>query len=146
MRVWCLDENLYFRDQWDAARLENEIDGHSGRVVLRVHFDLAEHGQPGPRHHIQVGGKQHSGEFHWFPETLSVPRIVHMPFDLVLAAELVAATFYPEEYKRIRREPTWKHCTRTAQKHLLPVYLQKAIDAVADGRSVLEALWNVPWE
>ena len=146
MRIWYLDKRVYFRDRWDAPRIKDEINVHRGRVMLRVHFDLAEPGQPGPRHHVQVGGKQHAGELHWFPDTLSVPRMLHMPYDLVLASELVAATFFPDEYRRIRREPTWKYCMRTAQQHLLPGYLQKAANAVSNGESVLDALWNCSWD
>ena len=105
MRVWCLDEHVYFREEWDAKRPQERITrAPRARVMLRLHFDLAERDQPGPGHHVQVGGKQHTGEFHWFLETLSVPRLLHMPLDLVLAVEFVAATFYTTSYKKIRRE------------------------------------------
>ena len=99
IRVWSLDPHVYFREQWDAPDLVEMCSPETGRVMLRVHFDLANPGQSGPHYHLQVGGNARSEEMHWFPEALSVPRILHMPMDLILASELVAATFYPDEYR-----------------------------------------------
>ena len=147
IRVWCMSKNTYFRNEWDAERLQNEIDPNAGRVMLRIHFDLANAVQPGPRYHVQVGGNPHEGELSWFPETLSVPRLHHMPMDLVLATEMIAATFYKDDYKIIRREPTWTSALRTSQGHLLSGYFTCAMKAVDARKSVLEALWNVDdWE
>ena len=114
--------------------------------MLRVHFDLANPNQPGPRHHLQVGGNAQPEERHWFPKALSVPRMLHMPMDLVLASELIAATFYPCAYEKIRREPTWKGSRNVSQQHLLKGYFTKALKAVGENESVLDALWNKPWD
>ena len=146
IRVWCMSRDIYFRREWDAKRLQHEVGPTTGRVMLRIHFDLANAGQQGPRYHVQVGGNPHEGEFSWFPEALSVPRLHHMPMDLVLATEMIAANFYKEDYKEIRREPTWKHTLSTSQNHLLSAYLESAMKAVAAKGSVLEELWNVEWE
>lgn len=146
IRVWSLDPDLYFREPWDALRLENECSPDSGRVMLRVHFDLANPNQPGPRHHLQVGGKARREELHWFPEALSVPRMLHMPMDLILASELIAATFYPDEYREIRREPAWRGSRKVSQQHLLKGYFTEALKAVDKNESVLDALWNKSWD
>ena len=146
IRVWSLDPHVYFREPWDAARLEHECSPQNGRVMLRLHFDLANPNQPGPRHHLQVGGNARPEELHWFPEALSVPRLLHMPMDLVLASELVAATFYPDEYKKIRREGAWKGSRNVSQQHLLKGYFTEALEAVDTNESVLDALWNVSWD
>ena len=114
--------------------------------MLRIHFDLANEGQDGPQYHLQIGGKQQEGEFYWHPTALSVPRISHMPMDLVLSSELIAATFFPTQYERIRREPTWINARRVSQAHLIKDYLEKATHAVDVGESVLEAFWNVRWD
>lgn len=145
LRVWCLEPNLYFRDQWDAPQLRGQINSDIGRVMLRIHFDLANQNQVGPKYHCQVGGRQVCEELHWFPEALSVPRMAHMPMDLMLASELVAATFYPNEYTDIRREDSWKGSRRVSQEHLLCGYFEEALRAVSNNKSVLEALWNVPF-
>lgn len=146
LRVWCLDEDVYFREKWDAPEIRNEIRPDHGRVMLRLHLDLANENQPGPRYHMQVGGKAQDGEMHWFPEGLAVPRVPHMPLDLVLAAELVAATFYKEQYDNIAREPSWKGARRASEEHLLKGYVELVDAALRNGDSVLGALWNDPWK
>ena len=143
IRVWSLDEQIYFRKEWDAKRLCTEIDGVTGRVMLRLHFDLANAAQPGPKYHLQIGGKPQDNEFHWFPESLGVPRILHPPMDLVLATELISATFYPEHYRKLKREPLWRSSIKTSQDHLLADYLDSAKRAVSEGRSLLEDQWNI---
>ena len=72
IRVWCLDPHVYFREEWDAQRLEGQIDPERGRVMLRIHFDLANADQPGPLYHAQVGGNPRPEEFCWFPEALGM--------------------------------------------------------------------------
>ena len=82
LRVWCLDPRIYFREEWDSSELSAAIDPEVGRVMLRVHFDLANPRQPGPEYHVQVGGKSQPEERHWLPKSLAVPRLLHMPVDL----------------------------------------------------------------
>ena len=146
VRVWALDSHVYFREDWDAERLGSDIPSNTGRVMLRMHFDLANPAQAGPKYHVQIGGNQRQEEFHWFPQSLSVPRLLHPPMDLVLASEMIAATFFPDDYKEIRRESSWVHSIRTSQMHLFSGYLAQATDAMSKETSLLEALWNVPWE
>ena len=146
IRVWSLDPQVCFREQWDATGLRDQIDPGRGRVMIRIHFDLANPGQPGPKYHAQVGGNPRLEELCWFPEALGVPRLPHMPMDLVLASELVAATFYPDDYQTIRREDSWKGSRSVSQKHLLHDYLEKALAAANGSGSVLDKLWNKRWE
>lgn len=146
IRVWCLDSHVYFREQWDSLELMEMCRPETGRVMLRVHFDLANSGQTGPRYHLQVGGNARPDELHWFPEALSVPRILHTPMDLILASELVAATFYPDEYRNIRREPAWRGSIKNSQQHLLEGYFSEGLGAVRRNESALDALWNLPWD
>ena len=146
IRIWALDDNVCFREDWDAQRLASDVLSGNGRVMLRMHFDLANRDQDGPKYHLQFGGNQHEGELNWFPENLSVPRLLHSPVDLVLASEMIAATFYADDYKAIRRESSWLDSMRTSQVHLLSSYLTKASTAVLNGTSLLESLWNVAWE
>ena len=146
IRVWCLDKRIYFRRELDAHHLEEQIDPRVGRVILRFHFDLANVGQPGPSYHLQIGGKSQPDEHNWLSKSLSVPRFLHSPVDLVLAAELIAANFYPDDFDRIRREPAWVGTRNTSQGHLLASYYERSLAAVNNQCSVLEALWNLPWD
>ena len=143
LRVWCLDPRIYFREEWDSSELKAAIDPEVGRVMLRVHFDLANPNQPGPEYHVQVGGNPLREEGHWFPKSLAVPRLLHMPVDLTLASELVAATFFPCDFKKIMREASWRGSRRVSQEHLLDDYFASASDAVRRNKSVLATLWNV---
>lgn len=145
LRVWSLDEGVYFRPQWDAQTTVDRIDPDKGRVLLRLHFDLANPKQQGPKYHMQVGGNAQDDEVHWFPQVLSVPRLVHMPVDLTLATELVAATFYPDEYKRFRREASWKSSRQVSQAHLLHSYFKEGLASIDKKKSLLDTLWNVRW-
>ena len=145
IRVWSRDKRVSFRPNWDAKCIEDLIDPDKGRVILRFHFDLANPNQQGPRYHLQIGGNARDDEVHWFPKVLSVPRLLHMPVDLTLASELVASTFYPHEYKRIRREPQWRSSRHISQIHLLHGYFTEALGSIDKKASVLETLWNVPW-
>lgn len=146
LRVWCLDPQIYFREEWDSSELSDATDPKIGRVMLRVHFDLANPKQPGPEYHVQVGGRSRPEEHHWFPQSLAVPRLLHIPVDLTLASELVAATFYQNAFKNIRREDSWRGSRRVSQEHLLDEYFADALDAVRKNKSVLETLWNVSWD
>ena len=146
IRVWCLDDSICFRSDWDAPALTSQIQRDTGRVMLRLHFDLANPGQSGPKYHLQVGGKPFLDELHWFPKGLSVPRMLHTPIDLVLASELIAATFYPNEYRDLRREDMWVGARKVSQQHLLSDYIHKASTALVSNASVLEVLWNKSWE
>ena len=145
VRVWCLDKRIYFRPGLDAEQIDESIDPHVGRVMIRFHFDLANVTQQGPIYHLQIGGKSRPEEASWLPESLTVPRFIHAPVDLVLAAELIAANFYPDEFADIRREPSWVGSRNASQGHLLDSYYTQALTAVKDGDSVLESLWNIPW-
>ena len=142
IRVWCLNPQMYFRPNWDAAELEDKIDPNCGRAMMRFHFDQANPNQQGPKHHLQIGGTQHVGEMGWLPESLSVPRFLHMPVDLVLAVEIVTATFYPTYFGAISRNIDWKGFRNTSQVHLLRDYFNEAKAAVDREQSVLETLWN----
>ena len=146
IRVWCLDHSVCYRADWDSESLEDRIQPDVGRVLLRLHFDLANPDQPGPKYHLQVGGKQLDEELHWFPKALSLPRILHMPVDLVLASELIAANFYPNAYRKLRREDMWVGARRVSQDHLLDGYIERARTAIASNGSILEVLWNTRWE
>ena len=146
IRVWSLDPQMYFREEWDASRLKDQTDPVRGRVMLRIHFDLANAEQSGPKYHAQMGGNPRPNELYWFPEALSVPRLLHTPVDLVLASELVAATFYPNKYQDIRREDSWRGARKVSQEHLLRGYFEEALTAVKSNDSVLDVLWNVQWK
>ena len=144
VRMWTSDADLYFRESYDAARILQDVEARGRRrVMLRFHFDHANTGQPGPKHHLQIGGIQHTGEFCWFPENIRVPRFCHHPLSLLMACEFVVRTFYPETYAKLEQEATWCGAIAKAQGTYLPAYYQlHGLNAAAVGESLLGRLWN----
>jgi hypothetical protein len=146
VRVWTDDEAFWFRQRFDATGLRAEVAQNGGsRVMLRFHFDYADPGQEGPKHHLQIGGSQYEGECCWYPDSLKVPRFVHHPVNVLLACEFVVRTFYPAFHQRMWDEPTWRGAIATAQKTYLAPYFKNQGITIDDSHwdtSLLGQLWN----
>jgi hypothetical protein len=162
LRVWSNDSTFLSPLEREAIETEQDIEKidpqikevvekmtglDSGRVIYRCHFDKANSGQPGPKYHVQFGGESHAGECCWLPHIISVPRIVHAPFDLVLTCELVASNFYPDVYNGFKDEPNWKSIISQSQENLLEVYYQNCVESLKkirreESNSLLQCLWN----
>lgn len=123
-------------------------DDTSGRVIFRCHFDRANVKQAGPTYHLQFGGPPESDEHCWLPKIITLPRLVHSPYDLVLTCELVASNFYLKEYKEIKKETTWLSVLRQSQANQLIGYYRGCLDALENsdregrGSLLLDHLWN----
>ena len=141
LRVWCAERTVAFRPFWDAERVEGSVDWVKGRVMLRLHFDLGDSEQPGPRHHVQVGGTTQDEEHCWLSPAIPVPRLAHQPMDLVLLCEIVAANFHPEFYRDVSRDATWKGTLATSECCLLKPYYQSCLRSLDGGQGLLGGLW-----
>ena len=147
VRVWTDDPALYFRAAYDAPGIRDLVAANGGsRVILRFHFDHANADQPGPREHLQIGGAQHGSELCWLPDNLRVPRFCHHPLSLLMACEFVVRTFYPDAYRDLQDEATWRGAIADAQRcYLPPYYLLQGLSNLNDGvyaHSLLARLWN----
>lgn len=162
LRVWSNEPTFLYPNEREAVEegrdveeldpqikevVENMTGVDSGRVIYRCHFDKANTGQPGPSYHVQFGGEPHAGECCWLPHIISVPRIVHTPFDLVLTCELIVANLYPDVYDGVKNDPNWKSIIYQSQANLLEGYYQNCAEALRKIRreesgSLLECLWN----
>lgn len=146
VRLWTDDETVWFRRDWDASRLENDIrDAGRRRVMLRFHFDFANPSQPGPAHHLQIGGNPEALEHFWIPKSLRVPRFCHHPMSLIMVCEFIVRTFFPNDYDSVRDERTWKGAIARAQREYLGPYYDSQQVTIQDdqlGRSLLDSLWN----
>ena len=148
IRVWSLDANLCARDDWDSKRIVDVFrSGGAGkrRVMVRHHFDLANQGQEGPRYHVQIGGGADDDEYCWHPRQMALPRLLHLPVDLILACELVVANFFPDEYKTLRDEPEWEALVRRSEDYFVRPSVTKWLGGIDrdDRPSLLHAAWNV---
>jgi hypothetical protein len=140
----------------DIEKLEPEIGAvinsmtegsDSGRVIYRCHFDKANAGQSGPKYHLQFGGAPQANECCWLPEVISLPRLVHSPYDLTLTCELVASNFYFEEYEEIQKNLTWRSVVNDSQRSLLENYYLQCLEAIQnpdreESSTLLKHLWN----
>ena len=144
VRLWALSRQMFFREEWDAERIKAE--SLNERVMIRFHFDLANPNQSAPLSHLQIGGVADGTEYCWLHPKIEKPRFPHMPMDLVLACELIGATFYEERgFREIRRSGLWRGEIRKSQNTLLRNYFEGCLDAIANDRSVLtDFLWQRP--
>jgi hypothetical protein len=146
VRVWSKDKGHCFRDEFDAPTLRQLIEAEGRRVMLKFHFDLANKGQEGPRHHLQIGGKAHGADYNWLPDNWKLPRFVHMPVNLVLVCEFLARTFYPSQFKAILEEPTWSYAVKAAEEtYLFPFLKTIPYITIHPNRrtdSLLSSVWN----
>lgn len=142
IRVWALDEHIAFRGALDSTEVAGHFEKHQSRVMLRFHFDRANPGQDAPDYHVQVGGDPEEIECCWLHKAISVPRLAYPPMDIVLACEMIAANFYPEQYEKIKRKDDWRGALRASQEILLKPYYELVVQKLAlrPADSVLEAL------
>jgi hypothetical protein len=143
VRLWALNRQVFFREEWDAERIR--AGALNERVMMRFHFDMAEPDQSAPLSHLQIGGIADANEYCWLHPKIEKPRFAHMPIDLVLACELIGATFYEQRYRKIRKSGLWKGEIRKSQQAHLQGYFQECLNAIASDRSVLtDCLWQRP--
>jgi hypothetical protein len=148
LRIWSSKADLIFRERWDSKwimeKLTQPSQRKSERVMHRMHFDKANHGQKGPAYHLQFGGNQAGEEVElcWFPELVKLPRLIHPPMDLILTCQFIAANFYGETYKSIKETPYWGSLVRKSQKHLLEKYYHACLTTIQNDGILLDTLWN----
>lgn len=141
VRLWALNRGMFFRDEWDAERIR--AGALNERVMMRFHFDLAEPNQSAPLSHLQIGGVADGNEYCWLHPKIEKPRFAHMPMDLVLVCELIGATFYEQDYRKISKSAQWKGEIRKSQQALLKDYFEECLNAIASDKSVLtDCLWR----
>lgn len=143
VRVWSLDPDVIYRGSLDSDCFRDTRPDR--RVMVRFHFDVGSVGQPGPRTHLQVGGKAGEDEYCWLHPSLTVPRLAHPPLDLVLACEVVVANFLPDSARKELQDPGWRMALLRSQQEFLAPFYDTCIQAIEDEESVLQSLWNFPW-
>ena len=126
LRIWSTKQKICFRPDWDSEEIKKKLDkmGSYKRVVFRCHFDSSSRGQYAPFFHLQFGGKPLKAEFCWFPHYLELPRFVSPPVDLILACELVVATFFPSVHSKLRQDSVWRSIIRESESFFLNTYYE----------------------
>jgi len=133
VRIWSTGKELAFRKSVDNPEILKALSKNNWRrVLLRLHFDLADPKTPYPKFHTQVGGRHNDQdtELCWFPEKLDVPRIMSLPLDLFLGAEMIVCNFFPRAFYSLCEDGNWlkaiKWSTDSILKPELRHYFQLA--------------------
>ena len=120
----------------------------AGALCFKFHFDLANKDQEGPRHHLQIGGKAHVGDYHHgYPITGSCRgsyTSLREPSSRVRG--FLGRTFYPAQFKKIAQDATWIHAVQEAEKTYVFPYLKglpyDTVDAKKRRDSLFASVWN----
>lgn len=129
-RFWSDDENLYYRQDWDASCVKRRVQKsrRGARVMLRCHFDLGEESTAGePAYHMQVGGVIHEPlqENCWFSSRIRVPRFPNIPTDLILGVEMILSSFFPHIFLEMQERIEWKRLVFKSEYYFLRNYLKE---------------------
>ena len=95
------------------------------KLQLRWHIDLANRlddgtYQPGPLFHLQAGGHTPKGD-RQEELKVSIPRWPFPPMELILTCEIIIANFYPDKWKKIKKQKKWLELIQFAQSVCYPV-------------------------
>jgi hypothetical protein len=148
VRIWSLNKDLSFRNKWDSDELDRLLtQGHSTRVMLRLHFDRADESQEALLFHLQIGGRptEPERELCWIPKEMDLPRLLYPPIDLVLASELVVANFFPMAFRDLTRTPEWVSLVNESESFLLRDFYGKCHDICDRGvgkGTILNSWWH----
>jgi hypothetical protein len=148
VRVWTDDPALGYRPDWDSPDVwaKSQRSGSFRRVMLRLHFDRAAPTDRAPTFHLQVGGHVSAPEDEvcWHPRTMDVPRVPVQPAEVALAAEMILASFFPQSYETIRRDPEWCSIVRRAEATLQTHYRTCIgyIERSDKTQTLFQQLWN----
>lgn len=134
---------------FESLKLSLEITNNAGERVQRWHIDRAnmanEKYQEGPLYHLQIGGHWRGGDRSLEIE-LEEPRWCHPPLDVVLLSEVVAANFYPKEWRFLHAKGTWCSLVQESQKLCYTDYMKRMSDHMNVGQSTaLAEMWAASW-
>jgi hypothetical protein len=137
------------RPPFEILKLSLEITNVAGESLQRWHVDRAnkskERYQQGPLYHLQIGGHWRGGD-RSFEVDLEEPRWCHPPLDVVLLAEVVAANFYPKEWRLLHARDTWCGLVQSSQKLCFTDYTKKLLGLLNVGKSTaLAEMWAQAW-
>jgi hypothetical protein len=134
---------------FEVLKLSLEISNDAGERIQRWHVDRANMAnqkyQEGPLYHLQIGGHWRGGN-RSLEMDLEEPRWCHPPLDVVLLAEVVAANFYPKEWRVLHAKGTWCSLVQASQKLCFTDYVAKISHLMNVGQSTaLGEMWAGAW-
>jgi len=150
LRVWSIRRGLSYRPDWDSSHIIKKLDENYSidRVISRCHYDTCDKSQYAPFYHLQLHGKPIDNELYWFPHTIELPRFPSPPIDLILACELVVATFFPRKYQQLMEKGEWVNIIKESESYLLDKYFERCqsyLDINPRNVSLLDCLCTQPF-
>jgi hypothetical protein len=150
IRVWSRNNVLTSRANWDSLELTSKLKERNWqRVVLRFHLDRAKPADPVPIHHFQIGGVpvEHDRELCWLLPQVDIPRLPYHPVDIVLACQIIVASFFPEAFLKLCSDTEWLTLVRRAEQFNIKHYSSMCYDFcktpdVYPKQTLLMRLWN----
>lgn len=130
---------------FEALDISLEVDYHDNTPLVRWHIDKANRNlatgyQDGPLFHVQLGGHHHNNRQYDIP--IKRPRWNYPPLDIVLFCDLVAANFFPEEWDKLKDDPTWCEKISICEKYCYEAYIEKLKNIVSiSTKTVLGEFW-----
>lgn len=135
---------------FSALDIAIEIEDAMREPFARWHVDLANANersgevQSGPLYHLQYGGHNHGHRE--LDESLKVPRWCHPPMEVALICEVVAANFFPDEWSKLRQDPSWCEAIKVFEGLCYTAYLAKLSRSLEKvGTTALGSMWAETW-
>lgn len=127
LRVWSIQQNVSYRPEWDSNQILEKLEASYSydRVISRCHYDTCTKTQYAPYYHFQFHGTPGDDELYWFPYTIELPHFPSPPIDLILAIEIVVATFFPKTHQRLLQDGTWVNIIKESELFLLNKYFER---------------------
>lgn len=149
LRAWSIQENLSYRPEWDSEKIMERLKEYYtiDRVISRCHYDNCSVDQYAPYYHFQFHGTPHVDELYWFPHNVELPHFPSPPIDLILACEVVVATFFPTIYYELLQKGEWRKLIKESEEFILKKYYERCknyLDSSPPDQTLLDSLCNQP--
>ena len=130
IRAWSIQRNISYRPGLDSEEILRRIEraDTDNRVISRCHFDTCDSGQYAPYYHFQLHGDPEDNEIYWYPNTIELPRFPSPPLDLILACEIIVATFFPTKHRLLVEQGEWTKLIKESECYLLSNYFRKVVE------------------
>lgn len=129
LRAWSIQDTLSYRRNWDSENVMEKMRANYSinRVMSRCHYDTCSEGQYAPFYHFQFHGTPQENEVYWFPTNIDFPHFPSPPIDLILACEIVVATYFPDTYQDLLQDGNWVNLIKESEVFILSNYYKKCI-------------------
>ena len=143
-----VDQSASAKPPFSSLDIALEVDNEENEPMGRWHVDLANHSngvfQEGPLVHLQYGG--HIAGHRSADHPLKVPRWCHPPMELALMCEVIAANFFPSQWRKFRDDTNWCDAICLYQHLCYTSYFEKLQRCMSiSSTTILGSTWAANW-